>query len=65
VNVRNIAVVFRKELKDSLRDRRTVISMIVVPIFLMPVLTIFVGVLSARLIGRALLQVPSVMIIGA
>jgi sodium transport system permease protein len=50
---------------DSLRDRRTVISMIVVPIFLMPVLTIFVGVLSARLIGRALLQVPSVMIIGA
>jgi sodium transport system permease protein len=38
--------------------------MIVVPIFLMPLLTIFVGALSARLIGRALLQVPSVMIIG-
>ena len=65
MNLRNIRVVYRKELMDSLRDRRTVISMIVVPIFLMPVLTIFVGVLSARLIGRALLQVPSVMIIGA
>src|SRR5580704_16877717 len=65
MNLRNIGVVYRKELMDSLRDRRTVISMIVVPIFLMPVLTIFVGVLSARLIGRALLQVPSVMIIGA
>jgi len=64
VNLRNIAVVYRKELTDSLRDRRTVISMIVVPIFLMPVLTIFVGALSARLIGRALLQVPSVMVIG-
>ena len=64
MNLRNIAVVYRKELKDSLRDRRTVISMIVVPIFLMPVLTIFVGVLSARLIGRAMLEVPSVMIIG-
>jgi sodium transport system permease protein len=64
VNLRNIAVVYRKELTDALRDRRTVVSMIVVPIFLMPVLTIFVGVLSARLIGRALLQVPSIMVIG-
>ena len=45
---RNIGVVYRKELTDSLRDRRTVISMIVVPILLMPVLTIVVGVLSAR-----------------
>jgi len=65
VNGRNIAVVYRKELTDSLRDRRTLISMIVVPIFLMPVLTIFVGVLSARVIGKAMLQVPSVMIVGA
>lgn len=65
MNLRNINIVYRKELMDSLRDRRTVISMIVVPIFLMPVLTIFVGVLSARLIGNALLQVPSIMIIGA
>jgi sodium transport system permease protein len=65
VNLRNIFVVYRKELTDSLRDRRTVVSMIVVPIFLMPVLTIFVGALSARLIGRAMLEVPSVMIVGA
>lgn len=65
MNLRNIFVVYRKELTDALRDRRTVVSMIVVPIFLMPVLTIFVGVLSARLIGRALVQVPSIMVIGA
>jgi len=64
MNLAKIAIVYRKELKDALRDRRTVISMIVVPIFLMPVLTIFVGVLSARLIGRAFQQVPAVMIIG-
>jgi sodium transport system permease protein len=64
VKLRDIAVVYRKELTDALRDRRTVVSMIVVPIFLMPVLTIFVGVLSARLIGRALLQVPSIMVVG-
>lgn len=65
MNWRNVSIVYRKELKDSLRDRRTVISMIVVPIFVMPLLTIFVGALSARLIGRAFLQVPSVMILGA
>ena len=65
MNWRNVSIVYRKELRDSLRDRRTVISMIVVPIFLMPLLTIFVGALSARLIGRAFLQVPSVMILGA
>jgi sodium transport system permease protein len=64
MNRRDIAVVYRKELTDSLRDRRTMISMIVVPIFLMPVLTIFVGVVSARLIGRARQQVPSIMVIG-
>ena len=64
MNLSNIAVVYRKEFTDALRDRRTVISMIVVPIFLMPMLTILVGVLSAHLIGRALLEVPSVMIIG-
>lgn len=65
MNLRSIVVVYRKELTDALRDRRTVMSMIVVPIFLMPVLTVFVGVLSARLIGRALVQVPSIMVIGA
>ena len=61
---RDIALVYRKELTDSLRDHRTVVSMIVVPILLMPVLTIFVGVFSARIIGRAMLQVPSIMIVG-
>ncbi len=62
---RDIAVVYRKELTDSLRDHRTVVSMIVVPILLMPVLTIFVGVFSARIIGKAMTQVPSVMVVGA
>ena len=31
MSLRNIGIVYRKELVDSLRDRRTVISMIVVP----------------------------------
>jgi sodium transport system permease protein len=64
VNARNIGVVYRKELIDSLRDRRTVVSMIAVPILLMPLLTIGLGVLSATLMGRALQEVPTVMILG-
>jgi sodium transport system permease protein len=64
VNWRNIGVVYQKELTDSLRDRRTVISMVVVPIVLMPMLTILLGVVSARLIGRAMREVPAVMVLG-
>jgi len=47
VSLRNIGIVYRKELIDSLRDRRTVISMIVVPLVLMPLLTIGLGVVLA------------------
>ncbi len=61
---RNVGVVYRKELTDSLRDRRTVISMIVVPILVMPIFTIGLGVLSVLLVGRAMLEVPKVMVLG-
>jgi sodium transport system permease protein len=65
VSARNIGVVYRKELLDSLRDRRTVISMVAVPILLMPLLSIGLGVLSAAVMGRAMLEVPEVMMLGA
>ena len=64
MSARNIGVVYRKELTDSLRDRRTLVSMIAVPILLMPLLTIGLGVLSAALMGRAMQEIPTVMILG-
>jgi sodium transport system permease protein len=64
MNLRNIGIVYRKELIDSLRDRRTVISMIVVPLLVMPLLTIGMGFLSLTLIGVAEKEVPQIMIIG-
>ena len=64
MNLRNIAIIYRKELIDSLRDRRTLISMVVVPLLLMPLLTIGMGVLSAKLVGQAKEEVPKVMILG-
>lgn len=61
---RNVGVVYRKELVESLRDRRTVMSMVAVPLLVMPLLTILVGVISARLIGQAIQEVPAVMVVG-
>lgn len=64
MSLRNIGIVYRKELIDSLRDRRTLISMIVVPLLVMPLLTIGMGVLSYALVGVARREVPRVMILG-
>ncbi len=36
--MRTVLVIFRKELKDTLRDRRTMISMVVIPLLLFPLL---------------------------
>jgi sodium transport system permease protein len=64
MSLRNIGVVYRKELIDSLRDRRTVVSMIAVPLLVMPLLTVGMGVLSMTLVGQAMKEIPEVMILG-
>jgi sodium transport system permease protein len=64
VSLRNIGIVYRKELVDSLRDRRTLISMTAVPLLLMPLLTIGLGVVMVRQVGQAREEIPKVMILG-
>jgi sodium transport system permease protein len=64
MNWRNMGIVWRKELTDSLRDRRTLISMTAVPLLLMPLLTIGMGVISIQLVGKAMAEVPAIMILG-
>ncbi len=64
MSLRNIGIVYRKELTDSLRDRRTLISMIVVPLLLFPVLTVGFGYLATELVGKARLEAPKVMVLG-
>jgi sodium transport system permease protein len=64
MSLRNIGVVYRKELMDSLRDRRTLISMVVVPILIMPLLTVGMSVIMADVIGKANRQVAKVMVLG-
>jgi sodium transport system permease protein len=65
MSLRNIGIVYRKELTESMRDRRTVISMVVVPLLLMPLLTIGIGGVFVKQVGEARQEVPKVMILGA
>jgi sodium transport system permease protein len=64
VSLRNVGIVYRKELIDSLRDRRTLVSMIAVPLLIMPLLMIGFGVASMALLGQAMREIPKVMILG-
>ena len=64
MSLRNVGIVYRKEMVDSLRDRRTLISMIVVPIVLMPLMTMGISVVSIRVANQARKEAPRVMILG-
>jgi sodium transport system permease protein len=64
MSLHNIGVVYRKELTDQLRDRRTIISMVVIPILMFPLLTVGMGTLVVKLVNSAKQEVPKVMILG-
>jgi sodium transport system permease protein len=64
MNLRIITVVYRKELREALRDRRTLISSLLVPLVLFPLLTAGLGAVVSVLIGKAKEEVPAVMILG-
>jgi len=64
MNLHAVGVVYRKELTEWLRDRRTLISTVLVPLLAFPLLISGVISLSAVLIGSAKKEVPKVMIIG-
>ena len=43
-----IFTIFKKELKDTLRDRRTLMMMIVIPVLIFPIImNVFVGISSS------------------
>ena len=61
---RNIGLVYRKELRDLLRDRRTLISMIVMPVVVMPLLMTGFGLAAVKLGGKMRQEIPRVMVLG-
>lgn len=64
MNIRRIFTIYAKELRDMLRDRRTLISMIVIPTLLMPLIMGGVVFVSVKVIRQARAEAPVVMVIG-
>jgi len=64
MNCRAIRIVYGKELRDSLRDRRTIISMIVVPVVVIPLMMSVIAGLMFKTVTKAWQEIPRIMIIG-
>ena len=64
MNAAHVWIIYRKELRDALRDRRTLISSIVVPTLLMPLLLFGVGKVMQRAVAEAREEVPAVAVLG-
>lgn len=64
MNWSNILTIYGKELRDLLRDRRTLLSMVVIPTLLMPAIMGIVGFVSMKVVREAKATVPTVMLLG-
>ena len=64
MNWSNVLTVYFKELKDSLRDRRTLISIIVIPTFVMPLLFLGVGLIAQKVEKKTQSESSTIMILG-
>jgi sodium transport system permease protein len=61
---RTIRTIYAKELMDSLRDRRTLISTLLMPTLLMPLLILGIGSIASRVVTKARQEVPRIMVVG-
>lgn len=64
MNFKLILAIYRKELKDALRDRRTMMSTVIVPALVIPLMTLAVTSLATKLVAEAQLEIPEVMLLG-
>jgi sodium transport system permease protein len=64
MSLRNIGIVYRKELREALRDRRTVVASVVIPLFLFPLLSVGFGTLVGAIVKKTEEASPKVMVIG-
>ena len=64
MNWKNILTIYGKELCDMLRDRRTLISMIVIPTVAIPGLFALVTAISFRVQQEVAATPPTIMVLG-
>ncbi len=64
MNSKSIFTVYGKELLDSLRDRRTLITMLVIPTVAVPIIILLAFFVTAKVIKKAQSEAAPVMVIG-
>jgi sodium transport system permease protein len=64
MNLRDTLTVYRKELRDALRDRRTLMSMFLVPAVIMPAILFFFGAATHQVLKKARAEPPVVAVLG-
>ena len=64
MNLRNVLIVFRKEVRDMLRDKRTLRSMVIIPVVAFPLLFSLIGWAAEKFSSEAGQEASSVMIRG-
>ena len=64
MKARTIFVVYRKELREALRDRRTLISIFLVPAVIMPLIVFLFGAATHHSAQKARAEIPVVAVLG-
>jgi sodium transport system permease protein len=64
MDLRRVGIVFRKEILESLRDRRTIISTIVIPLVIFPLMFVLFGGLAQKVTRTAQAQTSTIAIVG-
>jgi sodium transport system permease protein len=64
MKINAIGIVYRKEFTEWVRDRRTLISTVLVPLLLFPIVMVGFTALAMVMVGKAKEETPRVMVIG-
>ena len=59
-----VLAVYLKEIREALRDRRTLLSVIIIPTVAMPLMFFIVGKVTSKAFAEAREELPTVMIVG-
>ena len=64
MTARNIGIVYRKELMDTMRDRRMIVGSIIVPLLTFPAIILIILLIAVFVIPKAMKENPTVMLKG-
>jgi sodium transport system ATP-binding protein len=65
MNAKNVLLVYGKEMRDTLRDRRTIIWSIAFPVVVIPLMMVGMIGVGAKVVGKAVAETVSVVLVGA